>query len=101
MRLEFQQSSSASSSSSSASGGSSSSSSGSASNTASKSPFKVVMVADTSGPTKVYGTVDVASIQESAKYWNARGGILGHPITVTVLNDNGDETTAVSVLDQY
>jgi Periplasmic binding protein len=59
------------------------------------------MVADTSGPTKVYGTIDVASEKASAAYWNAHGGIDGHPISITVLNDNGDETTAATVLAQY
>jgi branched-chain amino acid transport system substrate-binding protein len=65
------------------------------------SPFNVVMVADTSGPTKVYGVVDVASMKGAAAYWNARGGVLGHPIKITVLNDNGDQSTAVSELTQY
>ena len=77
--------------------GSSSSGSGSSKS----SPFNVVMVADTSGPTKVYGVVDVASMKGAAAYWNAHGGIVGHPIKVTVLNDNGDQSTAVSVLTQY
>ena len=50
---------------------------------------------------KVYGTVDQASTAAAAKYWNAHGGILGHPIKVVVLNDNGDPSTAVSQLIQY
>jgi branched-chain amino acid transport system substrate-binding protein len=77
--------------------GSSSSSSGKSKT----SSFNVVMVADTSGPTKTYGVVDVASMKGAAAYWNAHGGILGHPIKVTVLNDNGDQSTAVTVLTQY
>jgi branched-chain amino acid transport system substrate-binding protein len=80
---------------------SSGSGSGSGSGTSKSSPFSVVMVADTSGPTKVYGTVDVASMKGAAAYWNAHGGILGHRIQVTVLDDNGDQSTAVSVLTQY
>jgi branched-chain amino acid transport system substrate-binding protein len=59
------------------------------------------MVIDLTGPTKVYGDVDLASMQASAKYWNAHGGIDGHPVTITSINDNGDESTAVSVATQY
>jgi branched-chain amino acid transport system substrate-binding protein len=84
----------------SSSGGSGSSSSTAAS-TSSKSPFTVLMVIDTSGPTKAIGVVDEAAMKASAAYWNQHGGILGHPISITVLNDNGDETTAVSVFDNY
>jgi branched-chain amino acid transport system substrate-binding protein len=92
------------SSSSSSSAGSSSSSGASgsaATSTSSKSPFTVLMVIDTSGPTKAIGVVDEAAMKASAAYWNQHGGILGHPVSITVLNDNGDETTAVSVFDNY
>jgi branched-chain amino acid transport system substrate-binding protein len=83
-------------------GSSSKSSSTSTSAVSSKSsPFRVVMVSDLSGPTKVYGAIDAAALKGTAAYLNQRGGIIGHPIATTVLNDNGDETTAVSVLDQY
>jgi hypothetical protein len=66
-----------------------------------QSPFTVLQVIDTTGPTKVYGLIDEASMKAAAEYWNQHGGILGHPIKITVLNDNGDESTAVSVTDQY
>jgi branched-chain amino acid transport system substrate-binding protein len=92
------------SSSSSSSAGSSSSSAGSgstAASTSSKSPFTVLMVIDTTGPTKAIGVVDEAAMKASAAYWNQHGGILGHPVSITVLNDNGDETTAVSVFENY
>jgi branched-chain amino acid transport system substrate-binding protein len=59
------------------------------------------MVIDTSGPTKAIGVVDEAAMKASAQYWNQNGGILGHPIAITVLNDNGDETTAVTQFDNY
>ena len=88
-------------SSSSSSSSTSSSSKPSSTATASKSPFTLLMVIDTSGPTKVYGTVDLASMQAAVKYWNGHGGILGHPITIKTLNDNGDATTAVSVATSY
>jgi branched-chain amino acid transport system substrate-binding protein len=84
-----------------AGGATTSSSSAAASGAASGSPFKILMVIDTSGPTKAIGVVDEAAEKASAAYWNANGGILGHPIKITVLNDNGDETTAVSVFQQY
>ena len=77
-------------------GTSTSSSNSTASAAANKSPFTELMVIDTSGPTKVYGTVDLASMQAAAKYQNLHGGILGHPIKVVSIDDNGDATTAVS-----
>jgi branched-chain amino acid transport system substrate-binding protein len=40
-------------------------------------------------------------MQGSVKYFNQHGGIGGRPIKLKVLNDNGDETTAVSQLAQY
>jgi branched-chain amino acid transport system substrate-binding protein len=91
-----------------ASGGGATSSSASSSGTsaasngpATGSPFTYLMVIDTSGPTKAIGVVDQAAMEASVKYYNAHGGIGGHPVKLTVLNDNGDETTAVSVLEQY
>jgi Periplasmic binding protein len=65
------------------------------------SAFTVLQVIDTSGPTKAYGVVDEAAMKASATYWNQHGGILGHPIKITVIDDNGDESTAVSATDQY
>jgi hypothetical protein len=59
------------------------------------------MVLDNTGPTKAIGVVDQAAMQAGVKYFNAHGGLGGHQIKLTVLNDNGDETTAVSVLDKY
>ena len=74
---------------------------GSSSGTAKGSPFTYLMVIDTTGPTKAIGVVDQAAMQASVKYFNQHGGIGGHPIKLTILNDNGDETTAVSQLAQY
>jgi branched-chain amino acid transport system substrate-binding protein len=59
------------------------------------------MVADTTGPTKVYGLQNVATEKGAAAYYNQHGGIGGRPITVTVVDDNGDPSTAVSVLTAW
>src|ERR1700744_4608777 len=65
------------------------------------SAFTVLQVIDTSGPTKAYGVVDEAAMKASATYWNQHGGIHGHPIKITVIDDNGNEPTGVSATDQY
>jgi branched-chain amino acid transport system substrate-binding protein len=80
---------------------SSSSASAASNGPATGSPFTYLMVIDTTGPTKAIGVVDQAAMEASVKYWNAHGGIGGHPVKLTVLNDNGDETTAVSQFEQY
>jgi branched-chain amino acid transport system substrate-binding protein len=90
-------SSSSSSSNSSSSSGGSAGSSGS-SKSASGSPINILSIGDTSGATKVIGTTHLAGLKAAAAYYNAHGGIDGHHVTVTSVSDNGDSTTAVSVL---
>lgn len=85
----------------SSSSNSTSSSAGGKSSASASSPFHVVMINDITGPTKVYGVIDLASMKAAATYLNQNGGILGHKVTVTELNDNGDEATAASDLVSY
>ena len=66
-----------------------------------KSPFVVLAVVDTSGPTKAYGEVQKAGLQGTAAYLNANGGILGHPVEVKIINDNGTPETATAGLLKY
>lgn len=85
-----------------ASGGSSSSS-GSASAAAAASGSGTINILDitaTSGPTAIYGTQETDGLEAAAAYYNARGGILGKKIIVTVENDNSDPATAASILTQ-
>ena len=57
-------------------GGSSSSSSGGAAATSS-SPVNVLAIVDTTGPTKAFGSQQLAGIQAAAKYYNDHGGMAG------------------------
>jgi branched-chain amino acid transport system substrate-binding protein len=79
------------------SGGGSSSSSGGTAATSS-SPVNVLAIVDTTGPTKAFGSQQLAGIQAAAKYYNDHGGIAGRKVTVTVVSDNGDPATAVTDL---
>lgn len=64
-------------------------------------PFKILFVADTTGPLKTYGLQDLHGLQSAVDYWNAHGGFDGHKISVDKVNSNGDPATAVSGLLRY
>ena len=82
---------------SSSSGGSgSSSASGTTASAAKGKPVNVLVITDTSGPTKPFGTQELLGLQAAARYYNAHGGILGGQVHMTVKNDNGDPTIAAS-----
>jgi ABC-type branched-subunit amino acid transport system substrate-binding protein len=61
----------------------------------------VLAIIDTSGPTKLYGDIQLAGLRGSVAYINATGGILGHPAKLTVINDNGDGPTAAAQFIKY
>jgi branched-chain amino acid transport system substrate-binding protein len=82
------------------SGGSSGSPSSSGSASA-NSPFNVLVVAGTTGANSIQGLADQEGMRAAASYVNANGGILGHQVKVNLVNDNGDPTTAASVLLSY
>jgi branched-chain amino acid transport system substrate-binding protein len=63
--------------------------------------FDVVVVAPMSGQLAVFGDFTTAAYQASVDVVNARGGILGKKVNMTVLDDKGDPTTGVSVLSAY
>lgn len=75
-------------------GGGSTSSSG-------QKTFDVVVVAPMSGQLASYGTFTEAAYRASVDVVNARGGILGRQVKMTVLDDKGDPTTGVSALSAY
>jgi branched-chain amino acid transport system substrate-binding protein len=86
------------------SSGSSSSSGGGAPSTGTSTtgkPFRMLMVIDTSGPTKLYGSQELLAMKASAAYWNDHGGIGGRRIVVDSVDDNGDPTTAVTELTNW
>jgi len=68
---------------------------------ASDDTFDVVLVAPMTGPSAAFGDFTTAAYRASVDVVNARGGILGKQVKMTVLDDKGDPTTGVSVLSAY
>ena len=69
--------------------------------TATATPIQVLVTAGLSSPyLAANAQMSVDAVKASAALVNARGGILGHPIHVTVVDDAGDPTTAVTLLQQ-
>jgi branched-chain amino acid transport system substrate-binding protein len=61
----------------------------------------VVIDTGTSGPYAANGTAAVYGVQAAANVLNAtQGGILGHKVKVEVLNNQGNPSTAASLLEQ-
>jgi branched-chain amino acid transport system substrate-binding protein len=54
-----------------------------------------------SGQLAAYGAFTKAAYLASVNVANAHGGILGKKVTATILDDQGDPTTGVSVLQAY
>jgi branched-chain amino acid transport system substrate-binding protein len=67
-------------------------------NTEKGSPFVILASVDKTGPTKLYAPPELAGIEGAAKVINEEGGILGHPIKVESINDNGNAQTGASGL---
>jgi branched-chain amino acid transport system substrate-binding protein len=82
-------------------GSSSSSSSSSHASGSSASPYRALAIVDMSGPTKAIGAQNILGLKAAAAYWNAHGGIGGRQIKLTFVNDNGDPSTAASVLIKW
>ena len=61
-------------------------------------PITILWIGDTSGPTKVYGDAQLAGVKGAVDYYNSLGGIDGRTVEVRAVSDNGDPTTAASVL---
>lgn len=65
-------------------------------------PFNVLDITETTGALTTIAEAQKAGLEAAAAYLNAHtGGILGHKIVITAVNDNGKTTTAVSELDSY
>jgi ABC-type branched-subunit amino acid transport system substrate-binding protein len=82
------------------SGSASGSSTSGGSGTPSGTPVSVLAMVDLSGPTKIYGEQELTGINAAAAYYNANGGMDGHPVKVTTVDTTGDPTTAVNDLVQ-
>ena len=75
------------------------SSAGSGSSGAS-SPYRVLALIALSGPTALDGKAEEVGVKAAVTVVNQHGGILGHPVALTVVNDNGDATTALTDVTQ-
>ncbi len=63
-------------------------------------PIKLGAIYTLSGPTAAFGQADAAEEQSIVARQNSRGGIAGHQIQLTSLNDQGDPSVAVSDAEQ-
>ena len=73
---------------------------GATSTTVSSTPFNVLAVVAETGPLAAINTAEMQGLKGAAAYINANGGIIGHKVVVTEVNDNLDPTTAASDLEQ-
>jgi branched-chain amino acid transport system substrate-binding protein len=62
------------------------------------SPFKVLAIIGTSGSLAGTAQAYVQALNASAGVVNKEGGILGHPVQISIKNDNLDPTTAANLL---
>jgi branched-chain amino acid transport system substrate-binding protein len=69
-----------------------------ASSSSASSTINILVMADTTGPTKAYGSQELAGLMAAVNYYNNKGGIDGHKVVVTHISDNGDPATSASLL---
>ena len=62
---------------------------------AGKEPYKIGAVIDISGPSSSLGGPERNTLQMLADKVNAAGGVNGHPLELTILDNKSDETEAV------
>ena len=60
-----------------------------------KEPYRIGAVVDISGPSSSLGVPERNTLQMLADKLNAAGGINGHPVELTILDNKSDETEAV------
>jgi branched-chain amino acid transport system substrate-binding protein len=63
-------------------------------------PFVILDVTALSGPMAVIGAPEVQATKAAVNYLNANGGLSGHKIELELKDDQGDASTAVSVVQQ-
>lgn len=74
--------------------------SGSQSGSSSKEPIKIGVVTSTTGPNAATGKQVAVGVQQAAKEWNDKGGLLGRQIVVEVEDDANNPTTAVNAFNK-
>jgi len=62
---------------------------------AGKEPYRIGAVIDISGPSSSLGVPERNTLQMLADKVNAAGGVNGHPLELTILDNKSDETEAV------
>lgn len=62
--------------------------------------FVILDVTALSGPYAVIGAPEVQATRAAVNYLNSRGGLSGHRIVLDLKDDQGDASTAVSVVQQ-
>jgi branched-chain amino acid transport system substrate-binding protein len=75
-------------------------SSASSGSSGASSPYRVLALIALSGPTALDGKAEEVGVKAAVTVVNQHGGILGHPVALTVVNDNGDATTALTDVTQ-
>jgi branched-chain amino acid transport system substrate-binding protein len=75
-------------------------SSASSGSSGASSPYRVLALIALSGPTALDGKAEEVGVKAAVSVVNQHGGILGHPVALTVVNDNGDPTTALTDVTQ-
>jgi branched-chain amino acid transport system substrate-binding protein len=68
--------------------------------TAKGSPFQILDITALSGPYAAIGLPESQAAKAAVNYINAHGGADGHQLVLTVEDDKGDASTAVSILQQ-
>ena len=72
------------------------SSAGSGGGSGANAPYRVLALIALSGPFALDGKAEAVGVRAAVTVVNQHGGILGHPVALTVVNDNGDATTALT-----
>jgi branched-chain amino acid transport system substrate-binding protein len=76
------------------------SSAGSDGGSGANAPYRVLALIALSGPFALDGKAEAVGVRAAVTVVNQHGGILGHPVALTVVNDNGDATTALTDVTQ-
>lgn len=63
-------------------------------------PYRVLFICPLSGPLAAAGAAELDGLKAAATYVNSQGGILGHKVQVTPMDDQGTGTKAVSDAEQ-
>jgi branched-chain amino acid transport system substrate-binding protein len=76
------------------------SASASGSGAASGSPYRVLYICPLSGQLAAAGAAELSGLKAAAAAVNAQGGVLGHKVTITTMDDAGTGTKAVAAAQQ-